>query len=270
MSQPELVLALALTFGALATALIARIASARTRAARAFVLAVPAVTTFAAFVIFGSDVRVNLTPSMPLGIYRLEAIPSSGFVRGMFVVACAPAEAGNLGRRRGYLGRGPCPGDTEPLLKVVAAVPGDDVAVSARGVVINGCVLPNSVPLALDRSRRRLTAWPSGRYHLAPNQLWLYADNPRSWDSRYWGPAAAASILARAVPLHVVPSFRSTSGEPDCGAARSAGPASSPDFKLDGDFRSRRRLASQPVQRFVRDYRACISIRIEPESQKNA
>jgi conjugative transfer signal peptidase TraF len=228
MSQSELVLALTLTFGALATAWIVRIGFARTRSTRAFVLAVPAVTIVAMFAIFVSDLRVNFTPSMPLGIYRLEALPSNGFARGMFVVACAPADAAVLGRDRGYLAGGSCPGDTELLLKVVAAVPGDDVAVSARGVVINGCVLPNSAPLALDRSRRRVTAWPSGRYHLASNQLWLYADNPRSWDSRYWGPAATASIMARAAPLLAVASFRSTSGEPGCGAARFAGPASSP------------------------------------------
>ncbi len=148
----------------------------------------------------------------------------------MFVAVCAPADVADLGRDRGYLATGPCSGDTEPLLKVVAGVAGDEVTVSTRGVAVNECVLPNSVPLALDRSGRRLTGWPSGRYHLAPNQLWLYAGNPRSWDSRYWGPAATASILARAVPLLVLPSFRSSSGEPGGGAARFAGPASSPGY----------------------------------------
>jgi conjugative transfer signal peptidase TraF len=227
MSQSELILALTLTFGALASAWIARIGSAKTLSTRAFVLAVPAATIVAMFAMFGGDVRVNFTPSMPLGIYRLEPLPG-GVERGMFVAVCAPTDIAELGRDRGYLARGPCPGDTEPLLKVVAGVPGDEVTVSTRGVAVNRCVLPNSAPLAFDRSDRPLKALPLGRYHLGPNQLWLYADNPRSWDSRYWGPAAAASSLARAVPLLVLPSFRSTSGEPDCGAARFAGPASSP------------------------------------------
>ena len=227
MSQPELVLALALTFGALATTLVARMASGKTRVARVFALAVPAVTIVAAWAIFGSDLRVNFTRSMPPGVYRLEALPTSGIERGMFVAACAPADAANLGRDRGYLAKGPCPGDTEPLLKVVAAVPGDDVAVSVRDVVVNGCMLPHSRPVASDRSGRSMSRWPPGRHHLGRGQVWLYADNDRSWDSRYWGPAATASIMARAVPLLVVPSFRSTSGEPACGAPRSAGAASS-------------------------------------------
>ncbi len=197
MSQPELVWALALMLGALTSALIVRTASARTRAARAFALAVPAVTIVAMFAIFGNGLRVNFTPSMPLGIYRLEPLPG-GVERGMFVAVCAPTDVADLGRDRGYLAGGRCPGDTEPLLKVVAGVPGDEVTVSTRGVAVNGCVLPNSAPLAFDRSDRPLKAWPLGRYRLGPNQLWLYTGNPRSWDSRYWGPAVTTSIMGRA------------------------------------------------------------------------
>lgn len=217
MSQPEIVLALALIFGALAAALIASM-SARARATRAFALAIPVVTIVAAWAIFGSNLRVNFTPSMPLGIYRLEPLPTGGLARGVIVVACAPPRAADLGRRRGYLSRGACPHDTEPLLKVVAGVPGDDVAVSVRGVAINGCILSNSAALALDRSDRRLSAWPSGRYHLGPKQRWLYAGSPRSWDSRYWGPASEVGVLAEASPILVLPgAFGSTSGQVRCG-----------------------------------------------------
>ena len=119
----------------------------------------------------------------------------------MVVAVCAPDDAADLGRRRGYLSAGSCPRDTEPLLKIVAGVPGDDVVVSAEGVAVNGCALPNSAPLAFDQSDRRMSVWPSGPYRLRPNQLWLYASNPRSWDSRYWGPGGVAGIVARAVPL---------------------------------------------------------------------
>jgi conjugative transfer signal peptidase TraF len=89
------------------------------------------------------------------------------------------------------------------LLKVVAAVAGDVVAVSVNGVVVNGHPLPRSRPLSLDGAGRRLSRWPEGRYRLGLGQLWLYADNARSWDSRYWGPAALVHVKARAVPLLV-------------------------------------------------------------------
>jgi conjugative transfer signal peptidase TraF len=158
-----------------------------------------------AFATFGSRLRVNFTASMPLGIYRLEPLRNSDVARGMIVAVCAPGEAADLGRLRGYLSTGPCPDDTEPLLKVAAGVPGDHVAVSAEGVAVNGCLLPDSRPIALDRAGRRVPPWPRGDYRLGQGQVWLYGSNPRSWDSRYWGPGAARDIIARAVPILVAP-----------------------------------------------------------------
>lgn len=202
MSQPEIVLSFAVAFSTAIAALIARLTSVGGRAARAVALAAAtAMLGASAFAIVGSGLRVNFTASMPLGIYRLEPLPATGVARGMLVAVCAPNDAADLGRRRGYLSTGPCPQDTEPLLKTVAGVPGDDVAVSADGVAVNGCPLTDSRPIASDRAGRQISAWPRGDYHLGRGQIWLYAGNPRSWDSRYWGPAATADLLALAVPL---------------------------------------------------------------------
>jgi conjugative transfer signal peptidase TraF len=207
MSQPLFVLSFAAAFGVAIAALIARLARVNSRAARAVALAaVTAIVGVTALAIFGSRLRVNFTPSMPLGIYRLETLPATGVVRGMVVAVCAPADAADLGRRRGYLSTGRCPHDTELLLKIVAGVPGDDVAVSAEGVAVNRCSLPDSRPIASDRAGRRMRPWPWGDYHLGRGEVWLYAGNPRSWDSRYWGPAPLADVRARAVPLLVASS----------------------------------------------------------------
>lgn len=126
----------------------------------------------------------------------------------MVVVACAPIDAAALGRARGHLGAEPCPDDTEPLLKSVAAIAGDELDVTAAGVAVNGCRLPQSTPLAHDRSGRRLVPWPRGHSRLAPGQVWLYADNARSWDSRYWGWTATPDVMAIAVPLLVASTFQ--------------------------------------------------------------
>jgi hypothetical protein len=105
--------------------------------------------------------------------------------------------------------------------------------VSAAGVYVGACPLARSAPVAGDTSGRRLTAWTAVRYRLPAGQVWLYAPNPRSWDSRYWGPEATADLVALAVPILTAPAaFRSTSGEPACGAARSAGPGSSPGYTM--------------------------------------
>jgi conjugative transfer signal peptidase TraF len=151
------------------------------------------------------DLRFNFTPSMPLGIYRLTPLSKSEVERGSFVAACAPPVAAELGRRRGYLSTGGCPAAAEPLLKVVAAVAGDSVTVSASGVAVNECLLPHSRALSHDTAGRRLSPWPHGRFQLRRSELWLYAPTDRSWDSRYWGPASLADISARAVPVLAAP-----------------------------------------------------------------
>ena len=156
------------------------------------------------YAIAAIDLHFNFTPSMPLGIYRLTPIPKSGIQRGMFVVVCAPPVAAELGRRRGYLAAGRCPTAAEPLLKVVAAVAGDSVTVSANGVAVNGCLLPHSRALSHDAAGRRLSPWPQGHFQLRRGELWLYAANDRSWDSRYWGPISVAAVSARAAPVLVV------------------------------------------------------------------
>lgn len=204
MSQPLFVLSFAAAFGAAIATLIARLARVNGRAVRAVVLAaVAAIVGASAVAIIGSRLRVNFTPSMPVGIYRLEPLPAAGVVRGMVVAVCAPDDAADLGRRRGYVSTGPCPHDSELLLKVVAGVPGDDVVVSGHGVVVNGCLLPDSRPIAKDRAGHRTSLWSRGDYHHGRGEVWLYAENPRSWDSRYWGPVPLTLVQARASPLLV-------------------------------------------------------------------
>jgi len=230
MSQPVLLALGTITIALFLTVAIASAAFSDEDTFRAMkVMVVGAAIAAAAVTIEDAHLRVNFTASMPLGIYQLKPVPPGGIARGMTVAACPPFEAARLGRSRGYLAPGPCPGGSEPLLKLVAGVPGDRIDVLTAGVNVDGCRLPDSAPVAADNSGRRLRAWTPGGYRLAAGQVWLYAPNARSWDSRYWGPAAAADVLAFAVPLLTASAaFRSTSGEPGCGAARSAGPASSP------------------------------------------
>jgi conjugative transfer signal peptidase TraF len=226
-SQPTLVLAFALSLGLVSAAAVASGAFIKARIRRVLHIgACAAGIIFLGRVLTELDLRFNFTPSMPLGIYRITPVPPKGQLpRGAFVAACAPHIAAELGRRRGYLAAGPCPADTELLLKIIVAVGGDDVVISANGVSINGCALPHSRQLAVDVEGRRLSRWPQGRYRLRSDQLWLYAANDRSWDSRYWGPVAAADATARVAPLVTSPlAFRSTSGEPNCGPAVSARP----------------------------------------------
>lgn len=202
MGQPILTATLALAMAFIFTAAIAIVTLATKTLSRAMNLTVAgAVIGLTALALQRADLRMNFTNSMPVGIYELSPLPPDGATRGMLVATCAPTPAAEMGRQRGYLGVGPCADDTELLLKYVMAIGGDGIDVTAAGVLINGHLLLHSQAASRDRSGRRLMPWPTGAYRLAEGEVWLYAPKDRSWDSRYWGPAANGDIVAKVTPL---------------------------------------------------------------------
>jgi conjugative transfer signal peptidase TraF len=202
MGQPVLMATLALAIAIAFTAAIAIVTLAADTLSRAVkLIGAVAVIAFAVVPLQCANLRINFTSSMPIGIYLLLPLQPNGVKRGMLVATCAPAPAAEMGRQRGYLGAGPCADDTELLLKYVPAIGGDGIEVTAGGVVVNGHLLLHSQPASRDRSGRRLVPWTRGTSRLAEGEVWLYAPNDRSWDSRYWGPAANGDIVAKVVPL---------------------------------------------------------------------
>lgn len=147
--------------------------------------------------------RLNVTGSMPVGIYRTAARPQQ-FKRGMLVEACAPRGAGRFGMSRDYISAGPCPDGSEPLLKRVVAVAGDTVGESDQGVVVGRALLANSKPLHQDLAGRPLRPWRFGSIMLPRCTIWLQSESARGWDSRYWGPVQTQNVLAVVTPTLVV------------------------------------------------------------------
>lgn len=143
--------------------------------------------------------RINHTPSLPVGIWRIELLHGEPR-RGQIVSVCPPdTNVMRAARDRGYVSWGRCPGGYEPMLKPVVATPGDAVTVTAQGVTVNGVPVANSVRLALDSRSHRLPALPEGAYHVEPGQVWLLSSHhPRSFDSRYFGPVPVENILGLA------------------------------------------------------------------------
>ncbi len=144
---------------------------------------------------------INLvSSSMPRGIFLLLRPP--GQPRPRLVLLCLPPELAELGRARGYLGLGTCPGGAAAVLKPVVAVGGDLVSIGPEGVRVNGELVPRSAPLAVDREGRSLTVRWRGPAVLQPGMfLAVSTFTERSWDGRYWGPLPASAIRAHAVPL---------------------------------------------------------------------
>lgn len=146
---------------------------------------------------------VNLSGSMPIGVYRHTREPIQV---GTTVAVCLPLEIAQFGRARGYLHAGSCAGGTQAVLKHIAAMGGDVVEMQADGLTINGRSVAQSAVLSQDSYGRDLPHLPWGAITLAPGDLWLLSiTDPRSWDSRYYGPVPTSAVIATAQPVLVVP-----------------------------------------------------------------
>jgi conjugative transfer signal peptidase TraF len=88
------------------------------------------------------------------------------------------------------------------MMKPIAALPGQVVTVATSGLTVDGHRLVNSVPLPRDYEGRALPVISAGTYKVAAGEVWLVSSfNPRSYDSRYFGPVAVTDIVASARPL---------------------------------------------------------------------
>ncbi len=152
-----------------------------------------------------AGLRVNATPSMPVGLWMVTATSFSPW-RGEIVAVCLPT--GDQAREafhRGYIAAGSCPGGTEPLVKPIAAISGDVVVVSAAGIAVNNAPIANTAPLGRDDAGRTLQPVPAGLYRVPPGELWLLSGHdPRSFDSRYFGAIPIASLRGTARPIWVL------------------------------------------------------------------
>lgn len=154
---------------------------------------------------------LNHTASLPRGLYRVDRIasrtaasPETLPTRGAVVVWCLPPDLTAFARLRGYLVRGGCSAGGEPILKLVAAVPGDTVRVDTVGMAVNGARLPNSRPLNLDSRGRPTQSVPAGVYPVRSGQVWLWSPyTAHSFDSRYYGALPIGGWVGTARPLLV-------------------------------------------------------------------
>lgn len=156
------------------------------------------VTVGLASIAYIGGYRLNLTPSEPLGLWRIAALRRP-VETGDLVFVCLPATtAFEEARQRGYLRRGLCAGGVAPLIKTVAALPGQRVEITDH-VVIDGRTLPASVVRKTDGEGRALSPDPGGV--VPPHHLFLHSSFASSYDSRYFGAVPESGLLGLARPI---------------------------------------------------------------------
>ena len=131
--------------------------------------------------------RLNVTPSLPKGIYQISAESPA---RGDIVSFCISGHAADLAREREYLQAGSCPNGLRPLMKYLAGVPGDWVDVTADGILsgpdggIRG--LWAALPQEEDRKGRLLFSSPF-QGQIPDGQALVLTSHKGGYDSRYFG-----------------------------------------------------------------------------------
>ena len=126
----------------------------------------------------------NVSASAPVGLYGVSG--RGGIARSDMVIARVPTGWRTFASRRHYI-----PANV-PLVKRVAAVPGDRVC------AVGSVILVNNAPVAarrpVDGRGRPMPGW-SGCVILRHGAHLLLMDSPDSFDGRYFGPTRRGDIL---------------------------------------------------------------------------
>ena len=150
------------------------------------VLFVVIALTLTLIMVFDAGLRLNPTPSLPRGIYRV--VPGTP-AKNDLVSFCLEGEFAELALERGYLEAGSCPSGLRPLLKRLTGLPGDRI-------------LPEALmPLSQDSQGRSMPSVLRPGI-IPPGMALVLADHPGSFDSRYFGFVPLDS-LQRVEPVFI-------------------------------------------------------------------
>jgi conjugative transfer signal peptidase TraF len=142
-----------------------------------------------------SHLIVNLTPSLPRGLYWLSPHASCQRTHvGDLVAFSVPPCVRELVAERGYLPPGAL------LVKPVAAEAEDEVCTEHGVLEIKGSAFG---AIATEDSAGRPLPHASLCGPLAPRTVFVAAEHPKSFDSRIFGPIALSEIKGRVTPLWI-------------------------------------------------------------------
>ncbi len=130
----------------------------------------------------------NASPSAPLGLYLVE--PGRRVSVGKAVIARLPAPWRGIAARRHYLP------ERVPLVKRIAAGPGEEICALGPRLFVNGEPLVQR--LRRDGKGRALPWWEGCRRLRGGEYFLLMAGHPKSFDGRYFGVTRASDIIGPA------------------------------------------------------------------------
>jgi len=154
------------------------------------------------FLLLAMGFRVNITDSIPIGLYRITGLTN---LKNSFVMFCPDDRpAFKQGLKRHYIDPGLCSGGYGYLMKKVLAIQGDTVSVTAEGVFVNQTLIPFSKPKLKDGLNRSLPQWRVLNYQLQDDEIMtMTSQSTWSFDGRYYGPVRTGQIKGVITPVRV-------------------------------------------------------------------
>lgn len=131
----------------------------------------------------------NASQSAPIGLYWIVQREAE---LGEFVLVSPPIWAGKLIEEREYLP------SHMPLIKRIAALPGDEICREQQEVFINKNFVADAKNI--DSNGRKMPNL-SGCFTLKNNERFLLNEHENSLDGRYFGVTKTAEIIGVAIPV---------------------------------------------------------------------
>ncbi len=162
------------------------------------------ISTIAAGMLLNSmGFRINLTESIPVGLYRITGAEP---LKNAYVIFCPDdRKSFRLARDRGYIDYGLYCSGYGYLMKKVVAVSGDILSVTNEGVYVNQMLIPYSKPKLQDGMNRTLPQWQVMNYQLQEDEIMtMTSQSEWSFDGRYYGLVHTRQIKGVITPIWVV------------------------------------------------------------------
>jgi len=133
----------------------------------------------------------NASASAPIGLYLIENCPLE---IGDYALIAPDGTLEKFIAGRGYLP------ENIPLLKRVAALPGDEICREGEAIFINETYVAEA--RIFDSFGRELPKW-NGCFTLQSDESFLLNDHEKSLDGRYFGATKADDVIGVARPVLV-------------------------------------------------------------------
>ena len=149
-------------------------------------------------VLYWAGFRVNITPSLPVGIWRIN--PNFDKIKKGDIVIFSPTKKiAALGIQREYLVKKP--GNKHNcinLMKQVYGLPGDQISFPENFIQVNNTPI-NFKRLKVDSKGRPMPQIPAGI--VPPKTIFVLTQSALSFDSRYYGPIPLKNVYGTARPI---------------------------------------------------------------------